>query len=607
MCGIAGWLSSNKDLSQKTGVIEKMSKTLKRRGPDENGVYLENNVCLMHRRLTVIDPDGGKQPMTISYGDETYTIVYNGELYNTEDIRDELKKLDIVFKGHSDTEVLLYTYICYKEKCVDKLNGIFAFAIYEHNSKSLFLARDHVGVKPLFYYQGGGDFLFASELKAILANEIYTPRIDDEGLCELFFMSPGRTCSNGVFKGIKELLPGECAFYIDGELKRMRYFSLKAHEHEDNLSQTIEKTRFLIKDAIERQLVSDVPLCTFLSGGLDSSIITKLASDYYKEKGLGRLSSYSVNYTDNKKYFTKSLFQPNSDEEYISLMAEFADTNHTEVVLDNEELADAVIDATIARDLPMMADVDSSMLLFCRAMKKKHTVALSGECADELFGGYPWYHNKDILFEECFPWSRSLDIRRSILKKGFLPQGEEYVHQRYLDVVNATEYLPTDSPLEKRMRQMYSLNFYGFMQNLLERKDRMSMYSGFEVRVPFCDKRLVDYSFNMPWGFKALNGREKGIVRTAVSDMLPYDIVWRKKSPYPKTHNPIYMKIVSERVISIFKNGSPIEEYIDFEGVKRLIEHPDAISSPWYGQLMRAPQVLAFIIQLDYWFRNYIL
>ncbi|MDD5923435.1 MAG: asparagine synthase (glutamine-hydrolyzing) [Clostridia bacterium] len=607
MCGIAGWLSANKDLSQKTGVIEKMSKTLKRRGPDESGVYLENNVCLMHRRLTVIDPDGGKQPMTISYGNETYTIVYNGELYNTEDIRDELKKLDIAFKGHSDTEVLLYTYICYKEKCVDKLNGIFAFAIYEHNSKRLFLARDHVGVKPLFYYQGGEDFLFASELKAILTNEIYTAQIDNEGLCELFFMSPGRTCSNGVFKGIKELLPGECAFYINGNLKRMRYFSLKAHEHEDNLSQTIEKTRFLIKDAIERQLVSDVPLCTFLSGGLDSSIITKTASDYYKEKGLGRLSSYSVNYTDNKKYFTKSLFQPNSDEEYISLMAEFADTNHTEVVLDNEELADAVIDATIARDLPMMADVDSSMLLFCRAMKKKHTVALSGECADELFGGYPWYHNKEILFEECFPWSRSLDIRRSILKKGFLPQGEEYVHQRYLDVVNATDYLPTDSPLEKRMRQMYSLNFYGFMQNLLERKDRMSMYSGFEVRVPFCDKRLVDYSFNMPWGFKALNGREKGIVRTAVSDMLPYDIVWRKKSPYPKTHNPIYMKIVSERVISIFKNGTPIEEYIDFDGVKQLIEHPDAISSPWYGQLMRAPQVLAFIIQLDYWFRNYIL
>lgn len=605
MCGIAGWLSRDTDISEKQAIIRKMTDSMTRRGPDEEGVFIDKNICLMHRRLIVIDPEGGRQPKTLTFGNETYTIIYNGELYNTEDLREKLIDLGCTFKGHSDTEVLLNTYIYFGERCVEELNGIFAFAVYEHNSKKLFLARDPIGVKPLFYYNVGNTFIFASEIKSILANPLVKAEIDETGLYELFFMSPGRTGGQGIFKNIKELLPGESAVYSGGLLKKRRYFKLTARPHTEGLSDTVEKARFLIKDSIERQLVSDVPLCTFLSGGLDSSIITKIASDYYKEKGKGQLSTYSVNYTDNKKYFTKSLFQPNSDEDYIYMMVEHAKTNHHEVILDNIELADALNDATIARDLPMMADVDSSLLLFCREMKKDYTVALSGECADELFGGYPWYHNEKILFEECFPWSRSLDIRRSILKKGFLPKGEEYVHEKYIDMLREADYLPDDTPKAKRMREMYALNFYGFMQNLLERKDRMSMYSGFEVRVPFCDKRLVDFSYNLPWNLKAMNSREKGLIRTAVSDMLPYEIVWRKKSPYPKTHNPVYMEAVTKRVRQLFASNSPVLEYIDIDGVENIIANPDKISSPWYGQLMRAPQILAFIIQLDFWLRHY--
>ena len=471
MCGIAGWIDKNTDISQKNKVISKMSETLIRRGPDEHGEYIDKNIALVHRRLTVIDPEGGHQPMYAKYKGETYTIVYNGELYNAQELKDELIKEGCVFSGHSDTEVLLNAYIRYKENCVDKLNGIFAFAVWEKNKEKLFLARDPVGVKPLFYYEYGGGIIFASEIKTLLANPLYTPDIDREGLCELFFMSPGRTCGKCPFKGIKELLPGEYAIYSDYKLEKKKYFELKAREYTYSLSDTIEKTRFLIKDAIERQLISDVPIATFLSGGLDSSIITKTASDYFKNNGKGRLTTYSVNYTDNKKYFRKSLFQPNSDEDYIDLMVDFTNSNHKEVVLDNIELANALYDATRARDLPMMADVDSSLLLFCREIKKEHTVMLSGECADELFGGYPWYHNEEILFEECFPWSRSLDIRRSILKKGFLSEGEEYVHQKYLDIVNATDTLPNDTKTEKRRRQMYALNFYGFMQNLLDDND----------------------------------------------------------------------------------------------------------------------------------------
>lgn len=608
MCGIAGWLDRYEDLGEKSRVIEDMSCTLKSRGPDEDGVYLnrEQGVCLIHRRLSVIDPENGKQPMTLKSAAGRFTLVYNGELYNTDELRTELIKLGFSFSGHSDTEVLLGAYIAWGEECVGKLNGIFAFAIWDENKRALFAARDRIGVKPFFYYEYKNGLLFASEIKALLANPLIKPQIDEEGLNEIFFIGPGRSGGFGVFRGIKELKPGECAVYRDGRLHKRRYFTLKAREHTDNEDQTIEKTRFLLKDSIKRQLVSDVPLCCFLSGGLDSSIISKVAADHYKENGKGRLTTYSVDYDDNAKYFEKSLFQPNSDNEYITLMAQFIGSDHREVILDNTKLYEALLPAVDARDLPAMVDVDSSLLLFCRAVKEDFTVALSGECADELFGGYPWYHNRDILFEECFPWSRSLDIRRSILKKGLLQKGEEYVHSRYMDTIKKTDKLPNEDPLEARMKEMFMLNFNWFMQGLLDRKDRMSMYSGLEVRVPFCDWRLVEYAYNMPWSLKALHGREKGILRTAMSDDLPYDIVWRKKSPYPKTHNPIYMKLCSEGVKKVLKDkNSVLGSFLDESGILKIIANPEGISSPWYGQLMRAPQILAYIVQMDYWFKKY--
>lgn len=544
--------------------------------------------------------------MTIKHGQESYTLVYNGELYNTEDLRRELLAQGYAFRGHSDTEVLLTAYIHWGESCVEKLNGIFAFAVWDQAQHRLFVARDRIGVKPLFYYAYKGGLLFASEIKTLLANPIVKPQIDEQGLNEIFFIGPGRSGGFGVFKNVKELLPGECAVYKNGILKKRRYFTLQAREHTDNEAQTIEKTRFLLTDSIRRQLISDVPLCCFLSGGLDSSIISKTAADYYRETGKGPLPTYSVDYTDNEKYFTKSLFQPNADNVYIRMMCEHIGSQHREVILDNQKLFEALLPAVEARDLPAMVDVDSSLLLFCKAVKENFTVALSGECADELFGGYPWYHNREILFEECFPWSRSLDIRRSILKPGLLKTGEAYVHDRYMDTVQQTDKLPGDSPLEARMKEMFMLNFHWFMQGLLDRKDRMSMYSGLEVRVPFCDYRIVEYAYNMPWSLKALHGREKGILRTAMSDLLPYDIVWRKKSPYPKTHNPLYMQLVSEGAKKVLRDKkSVLNQFLNEKGVLEIIEHPEEISSPWYGQLMRAPQILAYIIELDHWFKTY--
>ena len=606
MCGIAGWIDYNNNISGNETILDKMQNSLEKRGPDAGGMHIESHACLLHRRLIVIDPDNGKQPMRIAYNDEDYTIVYNGEIYNTQEVREELLSIGYNFKGYSDTEVILVSYIHWGEKCLEKLNGIFAFSIWDTKRQTLFMARDRMGVKPLFFYGYNNGLIFGSEIKTLLCNPIVKPQVDEEGLMEIFFVGPGRSPGNGVIKGIKELKPGECAFFSKEGLKIKKYWSLKAKEFEDSVSIAIEKTRFMLTDAIERQLISDVPLCCFLSGGLDSSIISKIASEYYRKNKKGKLSTYSVDYVDNKKYFKSNKFQPNSDDDYVKIMLNDIHSNHNYVILDNEELADALENATMARDLPGMADVDSSLILFCKEIKKDFTVALSGECADEIFGGYPWYHNKEALLEDCFPWSRTLDIRKKILKPGFLNNAEEYVHELYMGTVKNTDKLSGESKTNSRMREMFMLNINWFMQTLLDRKDRMSMYNGLEVRVPFCDYRIVEYAFNMPWEIKAYKGREKGILREAMKGILPDSIVFRKKSPYPKTHNPIYMEKVSKKVDEIMKDSSNIlSKILNHDEVYNIMQHPDKISSPWYGQLMNAAQIMAYIVQIDCWFKNY--
>jgi len=604
MCGIAGLISSVKTMEYKEGVAPKILNSLTRRGPDEGGVYIDDEALLVHRRLSVVDIENGKQPMHFCRNNEHYVLVYNGELYNTDEVREELKSIGYNFQSHSDTEVVLKAYVEFKGKCAEKFNGIFAFAVYECHSRKLFLCRDRIGVKPLFYCLKGGELAFGSEIKSVINSGIATTEVNEQGLYELFFLGPARTSGIGIFKDIEELKPGEYAVFGDGRLYKKQYFKIKAKEHPHNEQETIEYTKWLIEDSINRQLVSDVPLCTFLSGGLDSSIITNCASKSALEKG-ERIHSYSVEYRDNEKYFKKSLFQPNRDYEYINMMSKHSNTWHHEVIIDNALLAEALTPAAFARDLPGMADVDSSLLLFCKEVKNKFTVALSGECADELFGGYPWYHREEILFEDTFPWSRSQAVRESILRKGILPKGKEYVRSRYLDTVNLTDKLPSDSKLESRMREMFMLNFYWFMQCLLDRKDRMSMYSGLEVRVPFCDYRIVEYAYNMPWSLKAYKGREKGIVRKAFENDLPEEIVYRKKSPYPKTHNPFYFETVCAKVRGILKKKNAFIELLSKDGINNIMENPESIADPWYGQLMRAPQILAYIVQFDAWFDEY--
>ena len=609
MCGFVGIADFKKDLSNSKMIIEKMNKSLINRGPDEQGYYIDKNVAFGHRRLIVIDPEGGKQPMIEKFSYGKYVIVYNGQIYNTKELRKILKENGFTFNGHSDTEVLLKSYIHFGNDVVNHLNGIFAFAIWNEHKKELFLARDHFGVKPLFYTIQNDTLIFASEIKGIFEYPNIEKVVDNQGICELFGIGPAHTADTTVFKNIYELKPAHFAIFNSSGFHCKRYWKLHSKEHKDNLAQTTEKLKFLLNDAITRQLVSDVPLCTFLSGGLDSSIITKFAADYCKKEGLPPLDTYSIDYVDNDKNFVKSDFQPNADNYYVELMSKNLHTNHHNIVIDTPELASYLEDAMIARDMPGMADIDSSLLLFCKNVKKEMTVSLTGECADEIFGGYPWFFREDALNSNTFPWSIAIDERQNLLNPviGKKVNLKEYIDYRYNESLNEVEILDTDTEETKEKRKISHLTLNWFMQTLLDRSDRMAMYNGFELRVPFCDYRLAEYVWNIPWEMKALNGREKGLLRYACRDFLPNEIVDRKKSPYPKTHNPNYLAKVKSMLTDIMnKPNAPINNLLNRKYILDILNTDGkAFTRPWFGQLMTGPQLMAYLCQVNMWLERY--
>ena len=609
MCGIAGFVNYKKELPNKQEVLNSMLLTLEKRGPDEDGTYINENIALGHKRLIVIDPNGGKQPMVQKYSLGEYVIVYNGQIYNTEELKKELTENSFKFFTRSDTEVLLKAYIHFGKDVVKHLNGIFAFAIWNTKTKELFLARDHFGIKPLFYTEFDQGLLFASELKAIFEYPNFEKIIDSQGISELFGIGPAHTPGLSIYKNVFEIKPGHLAVYNTSGLHIEEYWRLESRLHLDDFDETCSKVNYLLKDAISKQLVSDKPICTFLSGGLDSSIITKFTADYLKENNMPPLDTYSVDYVDNDKNFVKSDFQPNSDNYYIDLMTKSTYTNHHQVMLDTPELAKALEDAMIARDVPGMADVDSSLYLFCKEVKKEKTVSIMGECADEVFAGYPWFFREDALSSGTFPWSIALNERQHLLHPEISEKIniKEYVDYRYRQSLANVEILDSDSYDTAQKRKITYLTTYWFMQTLLDRGDRMTMANGFEIRVPFCDYRIVQYMYNVPWEMKAYQGREKGLLRYIMKDYLPEEIVKRKKSPYPKTHNPNYLSTVKQMLTDIMKNtNSPINTLLNRDYIIEILNTDGkAFSRPWFGQLMTGPQLMAYLCQVNMWLEKY--
>lgn len=600
MCAISGCVG----LPIEETCMHAMLQTMARRGPDGRGIFRNADCTLLHTRLAIIDPTGGAQPMELLWGGEHYCITYNGELYNTEQLRKKLEKLGHAFATHSDTEVVLHSYAQWGPECLLKMNGIFAFGIWESRKRRMFLARDRIGVKPLFYSLNGEGLLFASEIKTILVHPSQRAALDAEGAAQILLLGPGRQPGSGVFRGILELEPGCWATFEGGTLAVHRYWSLKDREHRENFRQTAEHTRALVLDAITRQMVSDVPIGTFLSGGLDSSLISAVCAEKMEQAGR-QLMTFSVGYPENDKYFRAGKFQPTSDSDFIGLMEEFLHSDHHLTELPPETLVSSLEEATVARDLPGMADVDFSLLAFCREIRKYVKVALSGECADEIFGGYPWYRDPEVRDRVGFPWAQNTIDRCNLLHPDLRAKldGEAYVMEAYLKTCRESDVLPGCSPRERRMKEMVNLNFRWFMQTLLDRKDRMSMFSGLEVRVPFCDYRIAEYLYGVPWEYKDYQGEEKGLLRYACGDLLPEAVAHRKKSPYPKTFDPRYETLLEEKMQAVLSADSPLFALVDREALKMVLDSQSPW--PWYGQLMARPQKIAYFLQIDFWLRHY--
>lgn len=592
MCGIAGILDANHYLENQNIIFHSMIQSMKHRGPSDEGIYLEDHVALLHTRLAVVDIENGKQPMTR----QGCVIVYNGECYNTDELRDQLKEKGVEFSTRSDTEVILMAYILYGEKCLSMIRGIFSFAIYNSEKKTLFLARDPMGVKPLFYTFVKEMFLFASEIKTLLTHPLVQPVLDEQGIHQIAYLGPGKIQGSGIFKNIYELKSGEYGLYDFSSLEIHSYFEVVDTPFHDDFETTVNKVHDMVVDAVESQLVCDVELGAFLSGGLDSSILVAIASKAF-QKQKKTLKTFSLEFEDNDRYFIPSHFQPTSDAFYVNIMVNTFKTDHTRIVLKSEDLIDSIYQAVDARDLPGMGDIDSALLLFCEKVKKHVDVVLSGECADEIFGGYPWFFDDNPSY---FPWTQNLHFRNSLLNEKYQIDVDDYVGKLYQESLDVTPCLSEKSE-DIHMKQMTYLNTHWFMQTLLDRKDRMSMAVGLEARVPFCDPALYSYVYSIPWHFKQYHHREKGLLREAMKDLLPKEILERKKSPFPKTHHPLYLKALRQELEKL--QDEPLWIIFNKHEVLKLLDEQSSV--PWYGQLMNTPQTIAYLLQINYWLKKY--
>ena len=607
MCGICGYMQ--KDNIKDKDTILNMKDSILKRGNSDNNTYIYNNVALGHARLSIIDVKNGKQPMERIVNNKRYTIVYNGELYNTNLLRNILITKGCEFETECDTEVLLLLYTVFKEKMLNFINGIFAFAIYDEENNSVFVAKDRLGIKPLFYTLKEDKFIFSSEIKGILSSKFVSPTITKSEILELFALGPAHSPGKTYFKDIFELKAGHYAIYKDGALTINKYWDLEEKKMFDSDDEIIDNVKFLVTDSTKRQLVSDVGISSMLSGGLDSSIITKIATD-----SIFNLHTYSINYENNDKDFVANSYQQTKDSDFVKVMVKYLNTKHTDVIVNDTSLFNRLYESVIARDMPGMADIDSSMYLFCKEIAQSNEkVVLSGECSDEIFGGYPWFYREHLKNNKGFPWALSENLRESMLKPGIINNGDilKYIIECKEDTLKDISHISCDK-FENEFKDINYLTIKYFMNTLVERTDRMSMQNSLEVRVPYADHRIFEYVYNIDAKFKlGLRNNndvvEKYVLKQAFKNDIPTDITNRKKSPFPKTYSKDYLKLLEDKLVEILDNKeSRIHEIINADFVYSLINsHGENLKENLFGQLMTYPQTLAFIIQIDYWLTMY--
>ncbi|SEC10311.1 asparagine synthase (glutamine-hydrolysing) [Streptomyces misionensis] len=586
MCGITGWVSFDRDLTAEATTLDAMTETMACRGPDDRGVWAEGPAALGHRRLAIIDLPGGRQPMSLDTPEGTVALVYSGETYNFTELRRELTDRGHRFTTDSDTEVVLHAYVEWGDALAERLNGMYAFAIWDGRRDKLVMIRDRMGIKPFYYYRTPDGVLFGSEPKAILANPLVRPRVTLDGLRELLVLI--KTPGHAVWDGMREVEPGTVVTVDRSGLSTRVYWRLETRPHEDDRDTTIATVRTLLDDIVRRQLVADVPRCTLLSGGLDSSAMTALAARQLADQG-EKVRSFAVDFVGQAENFVADELRGTPDTPFVHDVARLAGTDHQDIVLDAQALADPAVREQVirARDLPAgFGDMDASLLLLFRAIRQKSTVALSGESADEVFGGYLQFFDEDARRADTFPWlvrfgrhfGDDSDMLRTDVGKSLDLEG--YIADGYRTAIAGIERLAGESDFEFRMRQICHLHLTRFVRILLDRKDRMSMRTGLEVRVPFCDHRLVEYVFNTPWALKSFDGREKSLLREASKDVLPQSVYDRVKSPYPSTQDPQYARALQDQAKDLLARPSHrIFDLVDRDRLKRAAGREAPVSS----------------------------
>lgn len=534
-------------------------------------------------------------------------IAFDGVIYNSEELKRELRCRGVKFTKGDALEICLKGYREYGGDFFRKINGAFALALWDGKKRRTVLCRDKIGIKPLYYTRIRNKIFFGSKIQDVLEKSGIDAVVTKEGLCEIFALGPAKSRTNNIFQHIEEVLPAQYIVFESGKTEKSRYWQLESHVHEDTFPETVEKTAWLIKDAVKRQMQADVPICTFLSGGIDSSLVTAICAKELKKQGQ-QLDTFSFDFEGNQKYFKANAFQPSQDRPWAEKMVQYAGTKHRYLECDNEDLVSYLYKAVDAADLPCMADVEGSMLYFCEQTVKERKVVLTGEGADEIFGGYPWFYKEESFARRAFPWSFDMKTRQTLLLDEWIERlpMEEYAREAYEKTIADTPVLEGEKGREKRRREIAYLNLKWFMATLLDRMDRTSRYCNLDARVPFADERIVQYLWNVPWDMKYKNHTVKGLLRFAGEGLLPKDILWRKKSPYPKTYNPFYEKMLGEELKGVLaRQDAPVKQFLDAEKVKRFLSSPSDYGKPWYGQLMAGPQMLAYMLQVNYWLEKY--
>ena len=548
MCGICGFTGYRQD--QKT-VIERMMKAIEHRGPDSEGSFCREKITLGFRRLSIIDLEDGQQPMESADGN--LHIVFNGEIYDYKELRAELETFGISFCTHSDTEVLVNTLQQYGEKALDKLRGMFGFAVWNEKEQTLMLARDFFGIKPVYYAEIDGHFVFASEIKSILAFPGYERKVNQKAL-EQYLSFQYSPLEETFFKGIYKLMPGHMLLYKNGSYEIKTYFKPKLTpgqwNHKTNMAQLRSQLSEILKDSVKHHMLSDVEVGAFLSGGVDSG---------YLASSSGADQAFTVGFDEGDRY---------SEVNKAAKVAEKAGLKHHVKIISKQEFWDALPDVMYHMDEPL-GDASAVALYFLSKEAAGHVkVVLSGEGADELFGGYNIYREPEALKKVAWiPFVLRRAVKKLAAKlpdvkgRDFLIRAGMKVEERFIGNAyiycekekaqilknkvtgpSTQEYLrPFYEELEAEnrgslqdMEKMQSVDLnYWLPGDILQKADKMSMAHSLEVRVPFLDKEVFDFAAKLPKETKIAAGTTKYIFRKAVSKFLPQETDERKKLGFP--------------------------------------------------------------------------